>query len=280
MKVYLDVYIKKLSKLNVTIDLILSFVALVLLAGCSTLTVTNGIPEIESPVYQGRKNFGFSFITTAGKELTLIDDSSARPPDLTAKKLEVQNKFVSRQAIHYYPASQLSLAGGLQNSSALFINAKINLLNGLIDDPAPGTIYAALNFMSTYEMNKKSGTQNGLGGPNGFPWNGKVENLTGTAGFSVGYQTRKKIVPFVGFNYQYVQTTGKVDQDGVATDPGGSYQLRTQLGTTRVYGIGFDWKPKYGFFIAPQVNYYEFNWGGNEIKEAVGSIKITYIPVQ
>ena len=276
VKVYLGGSIKKLS----TPKLILFLSFALWQVGCSSLTVTNGIPEIESPVYQGRKNYGFSFLTTAGKELTLIDDPSARPPDLTVKKLEVRNKFISRPAIHYYPASQVSLSGGLQNSSALFVQAKISLLNGLIDDPAPGTIYAAINLMSTYEANRKSGSQSGFGGPNGFPWAAGTENVTGTAGFSIGYQTRKKIVPFFGFNYQYVQTTGRISQDGVGADPGGSYELRTQLGTTRVYGIGFDWKPKYGFFIAPQINYYEFTWGGNDIKEAVGSIKITYIPVQ
>lgn len=248
--------------------------------GCSALTVTNAIPEIESPVYHGRKNFGFSFLATAGKELSLIEDPSVRPPDLTEKKLEVLNKFISKPAIHFYPASRLSLETGIQNSSALFISTKINLLNGLMDDPAPGILYAALNFMSTYEIAKKSGTQSGLGGPQGYPWSGTIENLTGTAGFSIGYQTRKKIVPFFGFNYQYVQTTGKIDQSVSSTDLGGNYLLRTQLGRTRVYGIGFDWKPKYGFFLTPQINYYEFNWGGNEIKEGMGSIKITYIPVQ
>lgn len=277
MKAYSDVSIKKSSKHKFAFFLLN---LAVVLSGCSTLTVTNGIPEIESPVFQGRNGFGFSFLATAGKELTLIDDPSARPPDTSVKKLEVLNKFVSRQAVHYYPASRLSLEVGLQNSSALFVGGKISLLNGLVDDPSPQTIYAALNFMSTYEVNKKTGSQNGLGGQSGYPWTAGTENLTGTAGFSVGYQTRKKIVPFIGFNYQYVQTTGKVNQDDVSGSPGGIYLLRTQIGSTRVYGIGFEWKPKYGFYVAPQINYYEFNWGGNEIKEAIGSIKITYVPVQ
>ncbi len=278
MKVCLDEFIKKLQKPKSWPPLLLSFLFFFL--GCSSLVVTNGIPEIESPVYQGRKSFGFSFLASAGKELTLNDDPSARPPDVTDKKFEVANHFISRPAIHFYPMSQLSLAIGMQNSSALFASSKINLLNGLIDDPAPGIFYAVINFMSTYELAKKSGNQNGLGGASGYPWEAKVENLTGTAGFSIGYQTRKKIVPFFGFNYQATKTTGKVDQKSSATDQGGSYTLRSQNGITRVYGIGFDWKPKYGFFIAPQLNYYEFYWGGNEIKEVTGSVKITYIPVQ
>lgn len=277
VKTYSDVSIKKLLKLKVRLFFLLFALWH---SACSSLSVTNAIPEIQSPVHQGRKSYGFSFLATAGKELTLIDDASARPPDLSAKQLEVLNKFVSRQAIHYYPASRLSLEFGLQNSSALLFDMKISLLNGLIDDPPPGTIYASFNLQSTYEINKKSGSQSGFGGPVGYPWTAKTENLTGTAGISVGYQTRKKIVPFVGFNYQYVQTTGKIDQEAGSGNAGGSYQLRTQMGSTRVYGIGFDWKPKYEFFITPQIDYYEFSWGKNEIKEAVGSIKLTYVPVQ
>ena len=149
----------------------------------------------------------------------------------------------------------------------------------MIDDAPQGTVYAAFSLASTYEMNKKTGSQNGIGGPGGYPWSAKTENLTGTAGISVGYQTRKKIVPFIGFNYQYVQTTGKVNQDAGPADPGGNYMLKTQLGSTRVYGIGFEWKPKYEFFVTSQINYYEFSWGGNDVKEGTGSIKLTYVPV-
>lgn len=267
-------YIKKLLKYKIIFFIGLAF------SGCSSLTVTNSIPEVESPVYQGRKSFGFSFMVGPAKELTLIDDPSARPPDLTLKNLDISGKILARPAIHFYPLPLLSIACGIQNSSFIFLKAKINLLNGLMDDPPAGTIYAALNLESTYEQSKKSGVQKGLGGPTGYPWETKIENLTGTGGFSIGYQTRKKIVPFIGFNYQNIQTSGKIVQSPGVSDPGGTYDIQTRIGLTRVYAIGIDWKPKYGFFITPQINYFEFNWGGNEKKELSGSIKIIYIPVQ
>ncbi len=275
-KIYLDEFIKKLSKFK----LLSSSIIWILLSGCSSLTVTNAIPEIESPVYHGRKNSGFSFTSSAGKELNLIDDPSARPPDLNSAKLEVTNKFISKPEIHLYPKSRLSLTAGLQNSSVLFLGATISLLNGLIDDPAAGTIYAILNFTTTFEQARKSGNQKGLGGAGGYPWDATAQNFTCMGGFSIGYQTARRLVPFIGYNYQSIQTSGKIEQSAANGDSGGSYIIRTQMGLARVYGIGFEWRPKYGFFLTPQINYYEFNWGGNEIKEATGSIKITYVPVQ
>ena len=113
-KVCLEEFIKKLQKFNLFFLVMLSF-----FTGCTSLTVTNAIPEVESPVYIGRKSFGFSFLANIGKELNLIEDPSARPPDLTNKQIDVPSKFISRPAIHYYPAARVSLSGGIENSSLI-----------------------------------------------------------------------------------------------------------------------------------------------------------------
>ena len=274
-RVYLEEFIKKLKKSN-----LFFFVMMIAFSGCTSLTVTNAIPEVESPVYIGRKSFGFSFLANIGKELNLIDDPSARPPDLTYKQIDVPSKFISRPAIHYYPYSRISLTGGIENSSLVFFKTKIGILNGLVEDPPKGVFYAAANLESTYEIAKKSGNQKGFGGAAGYPWTAMTQNLTATAGISIGYQWQRRLVPFIGFNYQYIQTTGQINQSAGASDPGGNYGMAQQIGFTRVYAIGLDWRPKYGFYFTPEITYYEFSWGGNSIKEGSGNIKLTYIPVQ
>ena len=271
----MEEFIKKLQSFNFFLLGVTAF-----LSGCSSLSVTNAIPEVESPVYIGRKSLGLSFLANIGKELNLIDDPSARPPDLTNKKIDVTSKFVSRPAIHYYPASRISLSGGIENSSLVFFKVKIGLLNGLVEDPPKGIFYAAASVESTYEVAKKSGNQKGFGGPAGYPWTATTQNLTSTLGLSVGYQWQRRLVPFIGFNYQFIQTAGQISQSTTGSDLGGEYSMFQQLGLIRVYAIGLDWRPRYGFYFTPEITYYEFSWGGNLIKEGAGSIKLTYIPVQ
>lgn len=258
------------------------FAVVSLLTGCTSLSLINVIPEIESPTMQGNNGrIGFELAGVGGKELILVDDPSKRPVVFNKNNLKTSTAVITRTGISWYPTNNFTIAGGIQNSSAIYLKAKLNVLNSYREDPEYGLVYLSVNFEATYQQAKKNGDTNGVGGATGFPWEGTSQSITGAGGASVGYQLFKRVVPFLGFTYQQVQATGNIKQsqslNGV--DAGGSYSLGPVDGTVQVIGFGLEYRPKNRFFITPLIQYFDFDWGGNKIKDVTGSIRITYVPL-
>ncbi|MEQ1723670.1 MAG: hypothetical protein ABL930_10880 [Pseudobdellovibrio sp.] len=276
----MDVFSKELKKL--TEKSFQLFFILSILSGCTSLSLVNTIPEVESPTMQGANGrIGFELAGAGGKELILIDDPSKRPVVVNSSNLKTSTAFLTRTGALWYPTGNLVLGGGIQNSSAIYIKGKFNFLNSYREDAEFGLWYMAINFESTYQQAKKTGDNNGLGGASGFPWEGTSQSTSGTGGFSIGYQLFRRVVPFLGVNYQQFQTTGKVVQSlsTNGADLGGSYDLGIVTGHTQVVGFGLEWRPKNRIFITPLVQYFNFEWGGNKIQDVTGSIKLTYVPL-
>lgn len=224
---------------------------------------------------------GFEISAVGGKEFILVEDPSKRPVNYDVEKLRTSTVFLSRTGASWYPTNNISLTGGIQDSSALFVKAKINLLNGYRDDPERGLFYLALFFESTHQEAKKSGDHNGAGGATGYPWEGSSQMTSGTSGISLGYQLFKRAVPFIGYNFQRLQTKGTVKQqpslDGF--DSGGEYELSSVVGTSHNVGFGIEFRPRNRFFITTLVQSYELSWGGDKVKDVTGSIRLTYVPL-
>ncbi|MBY0554479.1 hypothetical protein K2P97_08120 [bacterium] len=278
--VFLDVSFNELKKLIKQYFQLFTVVSL--LTGCTSLSLINVIPEIESPTMQGNNGrIGFELAGVGGKELILVDDPSKRPVVFNKNNLKTSTTVTTRTGLSWYPTNNLAIAGGIQNSSALYLKGKLNVLNSYREDPELGLVYLSINFETTYQQARKSGDTNGVGGATGFPWEGTSQSITGAAGVSVGYQLFKRVVPFLGFSYQQIQTTGNVNQSQSlnGADAGGSYSLGPVDGTTQVIGFGLEYRPKNRFFITPLIQYFDFDWGGNKIKDVTGSIKITYVPL-
>ena len=274
----MDVYSKLSKKLTKSVfKLILFF----MLSGCTSLSLINAVPEIESPAMQGNNDrIGFELSGIGGKELIVFQDPSKRPLVFNTNNLKTSAAFFTRTGISWYPNNNIAISGGLQNSSAMYLKGKLNIFGSYREDPALGLFYLSVNFESTFQQAKKSGDNNGVTGASGFPWEGSSQNISGTAGVSIGYQVFKRVLPFLGLNFQQFQTTGNVKQSVSTTgDPGGSYDLGVVAGTTQIIGLGVEFRPKYRFYITPLVQYFDFNWGGNKIQDVTGSIRITYVPL-
>lgn len=246
------------------------------------MSLTNAISEIESPSMQGNNNrIGFELSGASGKELIVVDDPSKRPFSVDTNNLKTSTAFLTRTGISWYPNNMIALSGGLQNSSAVYIKGKMNLLGSYREDPVEGMLYISLNFDSSYQMAKKSGSTNGVGGSSGYPWEGSSQNISGAAGVSVGYQFFKRVLPFIGYNYQQFQTSGTVKQfrstNGV--DAGGDFDLGLVIGSVQIFGLGMEYRPKPRLYFTPLIQYFNMNWGGNKTQDLMGSIRLTYVPI-
>lgn len=276
----MDVFSNELKKL--TRKYINFFAIIYLLTGCTSLSLIHVMPEIESPTMQGNNGrVGFELAAVGGKELILVDDPSKRPVVFNKTNLKTSTAAVTRTGVSWYPTNNLMFTGGIQNSSAAYLKGKLNVLNSYREDPEFGLIYLSINFEAAYQQAKKNGDTNGLGGATGFPWEGTSQSMSGAAGVSIGYQLFKRLVPFLGVSYQQFQTSGKVTQSPSLNglDAGGNYDLGPLDGQAQIIGFGLEYRPKNRFFITPLIQYFDFDWGGNKIKDVTGSIRITYVPL-
>lgn len=272
----MDEYFKKLT------NIIFRSTLFLFLTSCTTLNLSNPIPEIESPTIQGNnQRVGFEFSVVSGKELLVAEDPSKRPLVIDKNNLKTATAVFTKTGIAWYPTNSLTLTGGVLNSSILYVKGVVRILGSYREEPEPGLFYLSVNLESTYQMAKSSGDTNGVAGPTGYPWEGSSQNISGTGGLTVGYQFFKRAAPFLGFNYQQFQTSGKIKHlvSSNGLDAGGEYELGVVTGTTEVIGLGIEFRPKSRFFITPVLQYYNLNWGGNKIQDMTGSIRLTYVPI-
>lgn len=282
---------KKSFKCNILLDRTLStvfieskFVLLVLFflfSSCSTLNLTLPISDLESPQHQGRKTgWGVDFAGVTSKQLTLTEDPSKRPLDVTAGKHTTANLFLTKSGLNYYFLERGMVAVTLIDSKIPSAKLKFSFLTGYREDAQPGVFYGSIHLMGSYQMAESTGNQNGVGGPVGFPWKGKANMISGTAGISFGYQAFKKVTPFIGANFQQFQTSGEVTHTATSTDAGATYNIKVADGKVLTYGFGLDIRPNPRFYLTPQIYMYNFKWYENDFNEIGGSVKLIYVPVQ
>lgn len=266
-----------ISKLN----LFVIAYAMLLLSSCATLDLTLPISDLESPQHQGRKTgYGIDFSGITSKQLKLNDDPSKRPVDLLTTKHQISDLFLTKSSLNYYFLERATLSATLIDSKIPSLKLKVSLLSGFREDAMPGTFHSSLHFQGSYQLAETSGNQNGIGGSAGYPWKGTANLMSGTVGWSLGYQFFKKAIPFIGVNYQQFQTYGKIDHTANQLDAGGSYKINVADGKIITYGFGLDFRPNPRFYFMPQVYMYNFKWYENDTNEIGGSLKIIYVPVQ
>lgn len=283
-KIFLGVFIKKLKSTKFkefNIQFLLIFAAFVFVSSCTTLDLTLPIAELESPQHQGRLNgFGIEFSGATGQQLQLTPDASMRPLADAVGTPKNEKIFILKPAINIYAWNRFTFTSGVIDSKSPFFKMKVSLLSGFREDGEAGRYHASIGTEVSYQRAEKSGTQNGLGGPAGYPWKGTSDLLNGKAGLSIGYQYWKRFTPFIGYTYQQFQTYGSIVQTAAGSDTGGTYNYSPKIGKIQSYGVGIDWKPKPTFFIMPQVILYNMKWYDIDISEVGGSLKIVYVPVQ
>lgn len=274
-KVFLDGFIKRFKRFSYFIVAI-SVTGFFL--GCTTLDVTMPISDLESPAHQGRKTgFGLEYSGGSAKQLKLTPDASKRPPDVSATaKHEALDLFVTKPGISFFGWNRVTGTFGLVDSKTPFFRAKVSLLQGR-EESDPGRFAMSLSTEVSYQRAENSGSQNGVGGATGYPWKGTAEILNGKVGLSFGFQVTKKILPFVGVNYQQIQTTGTIEQSAAASDAGGHYKIQPEIGKILVYGVGIDYKVHTKVFIMPQVLMYNLKWYENDTQEVGGSLRLVYL---
>lgn len=280
----MGVFIKKLKSTKFKefkIQVLLSFAALIFFTGCTTLDLTLPIAELESPQHQGRLNgFGIEFSGATGQQLQLSPDPSMRPLADAVGTPKNEKMFILKPAINVYAWNRFTFTGGVIDSKSPFLKMKVSLLSGFREDGEAGRYHASIGTEVSYQRAERSGNQNGVGGPTGYPWKGTSDLLNGKAGLSIGYQYWKRFTPFIGYTYQQFQTYGSIVQTAAGSDAGGTYSYSPKIGKIQSYGLGIDWKPKPTFFIMPQVILYNMKWYDIDVSEVGGSLKIVYVPVQ
>jgi hypothetical protein len=284
-KIFLDVFIKKFRKFNKIFfaNYGLRFFAILLIlfeSGCTTLDLTLPIADLESPRHQGRvTGFGIEYTGASGQSIQLTPDASLRPITAATAKHNVESIFITKPGINIYAWNRFTFTGGLIESKSPFLKMKISL-NGFREDDEAGRWHASLGTEVSYQRAEKSGNQNGIGGPSGYAWSGKSDLLNGKIGLSVGYQKLKRLTPFIGYNYQQFQTYGSINQVAAAGDSGGQFSYQPEIGRATSYGFGVDWKLAPTLYIMPQVLYYNLKWYDKEVSGVVGSLKLSFMPVQ
>lgn len=270
--------IKKSFKLKFTVAF---YFLIAFLSGCASIDLTLPIAEIESPRHQGRKTgWGLDFAGGSSKKLSLVADPSARPIDLENTKHSTANLFLTKNGINYYFWERVSLSGILIDSKNPALRLKVSLLGGYKEDSQVGEWYASLYAEGAYQLAEAAGGQLGLSTASGSPWSGKSTLTSGAGGVSLGLQIFKKVLPFIGVNFQQFQTSGQIIQKAAASDSGGNYNISVENGMVTTYGFGLDYRPNPRFYIVPQVYYYSLKWYENSYSEVGGSIKLLYVPVQ
>jgi hypothetical protein len=240
----LGVFIKKLKSTlinKLTIQFILNLFFVGFVTSCTTLDLTLPIAELESPQHQGRLNgFGIEFSGATGQQLQLTPDASLRPlSDATATHKNEQI-FILKPAINLYAWNRVTFTGGIIDSKSPFLKMKVSLLSGFREDGEAGRYHASIGTEVSYQRAEKSGSQNGFGGPSGYPWKGTSDLLNGKAGLSIGYQYWKRFTPFIGYVYQQFQTYGSIVQTAAGSDAGGTYTYQPEIGKIQTYGVGID----------------------------------------
>lgn len=248
--------------------------------GCATVNLTVPLNEIESPVHQGRQNgFGFEYMGTTGLQLKPVDDPSKRPYT-SAVKHNVDSVFLTAPGFNYYTLNRVTLTSGLMDSKSPYLKMKVAILNGYNEATEAGRLEMAIYGEGSYQRAYASGTQNGIGGASGFPWESTLELYNFKAGLSFGVQLTRKILLFTGINYQQFSTSGTINQTSVTADAGGTYKVQPEPGILRTAGLGMDWRISTRFFFMTQFLYSNFQWYENKDPQYGGVVKLTYIPVQ
>lgn len=261
----------KKSGLNISLFLILS--------SCSSLNLTTSLAEIEAPTASApTRSIGVEFSAIGGKELILVDDPSRRPVVYNSSQLKTAAAFLTRAGIVWHPFSRIRLTGGIQNSSAAYAKAKISLIGNLGDESLSHAYFLTTNFETTYQVSTKTGDLNGATGASGYPWSGTTQNISGTGGVSLGYKFFKNSIVFIGYNYQKFQTTGNITHSASKNglDAGAQYNLKLATGIVNNIGFGIEYKHKARFVITPVIQYYDFNWAGNNIQDVTGSVRMNF----
>lgn len=271
----MDEFFKKFKKTKFGIGIFFIF----LFQGCATLDLTLPLNEIESPQHQGRQTgIGIELAGTNGLQMKLSEDPSQRPYT-PSEKHSVDSLFMTKPALNFYFWNRVTLSGGVIDSRSPFVKAKISILNGFREDTEPGRMQLALATEGSYQRAEASGNQNGFGGATGFPWKGTSELFNYKVGLSFGVHLNRKILPFVGFNYQQFQSSGTINHTAVQSDAGGSYKIKPEVGSLRTAGLGIDWRLNSRFFITGQFLLSQFNWYEKNNEEMGGMFKIVYVPM-
>jgi len=277
----LDVFIKRFKKFNIFLQIIKVLPFIFVFAGCATLNLTMPVPELESPQHHGRQNgIGFEVSGSSGSQLSITDDPSKRPFVATSQSQKVDDVFVMKPGLNWYPMSRLTITAGVIDSKSPFLRAKISILNGYREDVEVGRYQMAFATEASFQRAETTGNQNGAAGVTGYPWQGSSQLIYGKASLSFGRQMTRKLLPFIGYSYQRFQTYGVIDQTPAGTDAGGSFKIQPEDGTIQTVGIGIDWKINPRFYIMPQALYYQTKWYDKSLHQIGGSLRLIYVPIQ
>jgi hypothetical protein len=256
------------------------FLVLLVIAfqGCATLDLQVPLNEIESPLHQGRENgFGIEMAGTKGLQVKLSEDPSQRPYAESTKH-SVDPVFLLKPALNFYMWSRFTVAMGVIESKSPFIKGKVSLLHAYREDHETGRLQMALAGETSYQRAEVSGSQNGLGGATGFPWKGTSELLNYKVGLSLGMHVGKRLLPFVGYNFQQFITSGRIEHTASGGDAGGSNDIKAKTGDIRTMGLGLDWRVSSRVYITMQALQSNFEWYEKKLTEIGGHLKLSFIP--
>ena len=135
----MDVFFKKFLKYS---NYLFAAVSLFIFSGCTSLSLYNTLPQIDSPRMHGAKDrIGFELQGTGGKELIQVEDPSKRPLNYNRSNIKTNNVFFTRSGVSKFVHNRIAIGMGVQNSSAVFAKAKISAIGVNKDDSALGEHY-------------------------------------------------------------------------------------------------------------------------------------------
>lgn len=221
----------------------LGAVILLVLSGCTTLSLDVPGPLIESPeigAAPGKLSIGIG--VDDATEFSYTSDASARPPNLNSPEIKKAAYLFGRGG---YAVNEWFEIGGRiipgSVKTAFIGGAGLTARAQLIGvGPGPGlklSVYAGYFGVQS----NASGDQDGTFGPGGHNWKGQARGAVSTAGSSIGYRfSGTGPLVYLAGSYADQKVSGSIDHDRSddGNSPAASYQLTDIYGNTRTAALG------------------------------------------
>lgn len=218
----------------------LTLFSLVVFSSCSTISGTLIAPDIQTPTVPGEEDLDIVVHTMPGRGATLFNDASSRPPNYSTNFESIQNPGSALVGgLSYGALKNLSFRGGLIQGDSFIdgvwggMKAQVIGPSGVMTSDLILTAYGKVGFIT----GSRSGDNDGLFGPGGYPWEVDRSGRFINAGVSLGYQITPWFVPFVGYGLGVSRIEAELNQSAAGSSSGGIFKQSFQ-GEMKTWGGG------------------------------------------
>ncbi len=215
-----------------------SFVSICLVA-CNTVTVVAPQPQIEAPIVPGAGRHEVHFGGVPAKQVSFSSDASSRPPSFANQNVSDSHDLPVGGGIGLGSYFELGAQYGI-NSGGAGLKLKFQPVGPTATQLKAGAwLIAAFGHVSGASRSR-SGEQEIVGGPGGFPWSSNANLTIAGGGGSVGFMIADKDLLYVGYSYDNYVANASIHQDPASNGSSGAADVSTQqFGYAQAVGLHF-----------------------------------------